>query len=331
MSDDRGSVYKEGDVWIFRASSIGMPLRCLASAASGYDPLPAPEYLLKAAAEGNRYEPIVKDRLRELGLRVTGEQGFVELDVTDTLRLRGHLDGFHVMAPEVDHPDSFGWQTMGLDPDDDLILEVKSMSKNVWAKWMKHGFDGFKRYRWQLAVYMHATKRKALYVCINRDTEALDFRVVDEPPVPWQEIRQHVMMADYHRRQGTLPPCDGTSEYTCSFDYLCDAKSMLLEEVESGSDVLIARLAAEYDEQRKLLKDVKARQDIVRDELLTALGDRDGAVADGWSLTQKVGTRRTLDQEKLVEFLAEHGENLDRFYYNKQNSKPTLTVAHLKG
>jgi hypothetical protein len=324
MSDDRPIVYEENGTLVFRASSIGMPVRCLTAAALGYDPLPAPEYLVKAADAGNEYEGIVKGRLRGQGWTITGEQGSVDVPVSDRIVIRGHLDGWHIFPPGPSAELGFEWATL-VKPGSDLMLEVKSMSDRVFKKWLSQGFAGFDTYAWQISAYMQATGRPALYVVVNRDDdEVFDFRVVEEPPVPWQQIRQKVLLVDYYRGKRQLPECTGHT-YTCPFDYLCDARAMQFEEIEDGSAAMIDRLAAEYDEQRRLLADVKAAQDAVKDQILVALAGRDGVDTGGWRVKLGKVTRRSQDKKALSEYLATQGRKLDEFMAESTHDRLTVT------
>lgn len=324
MSDNRPIVYEENGTLVLRASSIGMPVRCLTAAAKGYDPLPAPEFLTKAAESGNRYERIVKDRLRGEGWAITGEQDYVDVPVSERIVIRGHLDAWHIFPPDISGVLGFEWATL-VAPGSDMMLEVKSMSGRVFDKWLSQGFAGFESYAWQLSVYMRATGRPALYVVVNRDDDAVyDFRVVDVPPVPWQQVRQKAMLVDYWRKRADMPECTGHT-YLCPFDYLCDRRELAFEEIEDGSLPTIDRLAAEYDQQRRLMADVKGRQEAIRSEILVALGGRDGVDTGRWRVKRATVGTKSLDKGALSQYLATVGRKLDEFMEESSHERLTVT------
>jgi len=310
MSDNRPIAYNESGTWIVRASAIGRSARCLAAAMQGYDPLPAPEYLLKAAAAGHQYESIVKDRLvGEMDFEIVGEQGTLEVKVGPNAIVRGHLDAWTIT-----HPD-YG----------DRMLEVKSMSKRVFQKWTRDRFDGFPEYGAQLATYMRGSRKKAIYAVICRDDDYLEVIPVDESPVPWSKLVRKVSIAIKAAESKTLPPCDSTSPYTCPYDYLCDKRPAFPDEIESGTTDVLAQLGEEYDEIRELEAELKSRKAVARDDILTALGDQTKATASGWGFSVIESKRKTMNTRKLRDRL---GDELDSFYDEKTST--TLRVARLK-
>src|SRR3990172_2087138 len=117
MSDDRPMVYAEGDSWVYLASSIGRSIRCLAAARQGYEPLPAPDFLIRAAEAGTALEPVVVAILEQRGYQITDRQATVELQPFEGVIVRGHLDAGFVI-------DLNGWGSM---------LEVKTMSGGGYA------------------------------------------------------------------------------------------------------------------------------------------------------------------------------------------------------
>lgn len=313
MSDDRHIVYKEADgTIVYRASSVGKPLRCLSAARQGYDPLPAPEYLLKAAAAGTAIEPVVKARMRSEGWRVSGEQNEVEVVVEPGVIIRGHLDAVHCFAPG---------------SDDDHGLEVKSMSRRVWDKWQSGRFDNFPSYAAQLTTYMAALNfRPFWYAVICRDDPDL-FEVVEvtDPPADWDAIKRKVSLSERFAQLGILPVCDEPSEYSCPYEFLCDHRDILFAELESGSDDVLLRAVEAYDAARRMRDEVAARLQVARDEVLEVLGDRDAAAVAGWSVKHSDVTSRRLDTKKLH---AELGERLNEFYTESVSKR--LTVTPLK-
>lgn len=309
MSDNRPIAYNENGTWVVRASAIGRSARCLSAAMQGYEPLPAPEYLLKAAEAGHRYEEIVKSRLvDELGYEIVGEQDTLEVKVGPNAIVRGHLDAWTIIHP--DHGDR--------------MLEVKSMSKRVFEKWTRSRFDGFPEYGAQLATYMRGARKKAIYAVICRDDDYLEVIPVDESPVPWSKLVRRVSVAIKNAEAGTLPECDSTSQYTCPYDYLCDKKPAFSDEIESGTTEVLRQLGEEYDEIRELEAEIKSRKAVARADILTALGDETKVHAAGWGFSLTEPMRKTMNTRRLRDRL---GDELDTFYDEKPSQ--TLRVTRL--
>lgn len=333
MSDNRPIVYYDDQIeaWVYRASSAGRSIRCLTAARQGYDPLADPQYLITAAAAGNRYEKIVKDYMRADGWAIVGEQGSMDVEVAPGVVLRGHLDAQHCLQPE-----------RGVRDDTDRMLEVKSMSKRVFADWSKWGFERFPEYATQLSVYMYAEHERrgvpveATYAVVNRDAEVeegeleLDIRTIKKPPVEWTSITQKILLSEWFADQGQLPICDSQSKYSCSYSYLCDKDELLFEEIEDGSEEMLRQLAEEYDAIRKLEGDLKSRKGLVGDEIKVALGKRKKVRIPGWSFSMSSKRNKALDSTLLRKVLNENEIELDD-YYTTTEGNPFLTVRTNKG
>lgn len=313
MSDNRPIVYWDPavDAWVYRISSIGLPLRCLAAARQEYDPLPAPDYLMAAAEAGNRWEPIVVNKLRENGWRISGTQGEVEIEIQSTphrVIVRGHMDGRHAIDPE---------------DGTDRILEVKSMSQRVWEKWHAHRFDDFPTYAAQLTGYMRSQgDRPAVYAVVNRDTGDLDVTRIESPPLDWDEIEHKLIMAERFAELGWLPVCQGGTPYPCSYNYLCDQREIHFAELESADEQTLLHLMQSYEEARRMEAEVKANKESIRDEIVTAMAGKEHVMASGWKASFTKASRRNLDIEALRGRL---GDELDGFY--KTSEYETLRVT----
>lgn len=312
MSDNRPIAYREGERWVFRASSIGKPLRCLLMAMHGYDALPAPDYLARAAEAGNVAEDVVKRLLREQGYTITGEQHTAEIEVMPNVIIRGHTDGWHIRHPDLDGSH---------------LLEVKSMSNNVWDKWARWRFDRFAEYAAQITTYMHAAQRPALYARYNRDTEELSTEVITIPPLNFERdvASKAAVAVKLFESHAPLPHCAG-AEYQCAYSYFCDHRDYLFEEVESGTDTVLTRLAQEYREVLDLEKELSSRKKEVGKELRLAMDKRKKVeTSDGWKITIVTGqSARRLDEDALR---ARMGDTLDKYYIDgKEFTYPKVTA-----
>ena len=158
MSDDRSIAYVEGKNVIYRASGSGTCLTALVAARLGYQPERsqfAQTTLMNAAKEGNLHEDAIVEELKSTyGYRVWGSQDPVEIKVIPHVYLRGHIDGFCIPKGARN----------------DRLLEIKTMSKNRFAKWKRLGSirnkllsDEFMSYAYQISVYMEATKLPCIY------------------------------------------------------------------------------------------------------------------------------------------------------------------------
>ena len=310
MSDDRPIVYREADKWIFRASAVGSSIRELAAAMLGYEPLPAPDYLMAAAAAGNAYELVVKAMLRDQGHRISGEQSQIEIPVGDDAVIRGHLDSWHIVDED----------------NTDRILEIKSMSESVFARWVRSGFDSFPEYAAQVTCYMEgAGGRPAVYATINRDTNQLLTRILDEPPVPFTEVADRVLRAVQAADEGVLPTCDRKSPYMCPYHYLCDFPDVQVEKLQGESESILARLGLQYNQARIAEKLASARKSELAEQIKQTLGSRSHVSAGSWVFNCTELTRKKLNEAALR---GELGARLDEFY--TETSYKRLLVKETK-
>jgi len=300
MADNRTYSYVERGVPIYRASSIGLPLRCLSAARMGETPLEAPEYLRRAAEAGNRYEIIVKDRLAADGYTIGEEQGAVELLVpldgdNGHAIIRGHLDASSITAPG--------------DPVD-RMLEVKSMSDAVFTKWTAHRFDAFPTYAAQLTVYMQAVGKPALYAVVNRDTDEIELIPYDDPPMLFEDLVTKIRSIEALAAQNIMPPCTG-AQYSCAFDYLCDRREIDPSDVPPDDDSLLAAAIQRYEEMRAMGLEYDALKAAARDDVIVALAGRKKADVGEVRVSYATSKRKRLSVKRLRETL---GDAMDSYY-----------------
>lgn len=314
MSDDRAIVYFDPKVeaWVYRASSVGRSLRTLSAARQGYDPLPDPDYLVEAAEAGNRFEVIVKARLRESGYRISGEQGELAVEVMPGVLIRGHLDASHCLAP---------------DDATDRILEVKSMSDRVYRSWIVNGFAGFPEYAAQVTTYMAVEAQRrgsptpipATYAVVNRETNDLDIRQLDTPPADFATLTQRVMLVEQFARMNQLPTCDSTSKYTCPYDYICDRHDIMFEEIEAGTEAMLIDLGNRWTAAHEMVKAAEDKKADITAQIATALGVREELLVDGFTFTNKAPKpRKTLNITRLR---ARLGDELDDYFEESEVRK----------
>lgn len=313
MSDNRPIVYQEGDVVVYRASSVGLPPRCLTLARMEYDPRGAPDYLIAAASAGNLAEIEVKSRLRQSGYEIRGEQSEVEVFVPNTAAIiRGHMDAERCTDPDgTTRP-----------------LEVKSMSNNVWEKWGKYGWDAFPTYAAQATVYAFAMSAPELtYAIINRDTSEL-VTFTTPPPLDINEIFAKVQLVETLNSIGQLPICDNRS-YRCLYDYMCDQRSAKHYEPGTGDDQELIDLATEYRRLAVEVAELDSEKRRVHAELKRAMADTQNRSIGNFTLywTPKLDAppkpKKVLSEVRLR---AELGDRLNDFYDEEEGRKPTLVI-----
>ena len=318
-SDNRPGLYYDESVsaWVYRASFVGRSLRCLAAARQGYDQLPPPDYLVAAAAEGNKYEIVVKAHMRSEGYRISGEQGTAEIEVKPGVLIRGHLDARHCVAPN----------QREVRP-----LEVKSMSQRVFDTWLAWGFEKYPEYAAQITTYMHAVgAQECVYAVVNRGWEGeglqMDIRILKAPPLDIQTIIQKVALAEHFATTSELPVCNSASQYVCPYDYLCDRHEVIFEELEDGSEKMLNHLGNQYQEIKKVEDDLKERKKEIRNEIQLALGSRNKLMIPGYSFSMSTRTSKTLNAAALRQHM---GDEIEQFY-EETESAPFLTVRPRKG
>lgn len=275
MSDNRPSVYIEGDRVVYRASAVGGCLRALVAARLGYTPLPFDDNSELRMAEGNLHEPAIIDRLEEDGYEIDAEQREVELVIGDRIVIRGHIDG----------------------ATSDRVVEAKAMGQDPYGDWLAKGFDGNYRYACQLSTYMAALNLKGLMAVKNRNTGHLHVTEVDEPPVPIALIKARVARVEAIARTGELPDCDVSSTWNCPFRFLHDQKDR--QSVDVIDDDEVDALAAAYDHARLLATQADGMKKTARDHLADAVRDRGKVRTTRWSVSCRPEKKTRVDLNKL--------------------------------
>jgi len=280
MSDNRSIAYQEGKVSIYRASGVGSCLTALVAAKLGYEEDRSKyvsDILTNAAREGNMHEGAVIDTLKsELGWRVRGGQKSIEMKVIPNVIIRGHIDGT-CFPPKMKN---------------ERLLEVKTMSRDRFKKWIGMGPDArtrllsedFESYGWQISAYMHQMGMAAIYTVKNRDSGVLDISEITVPPVDLKTIKKKIIEAEMWFKRGEIPPCTTTSssKFFCPFPYLHEDVSPFGDEPDSElppiSDArtgLILTMAEHYAELAKkvaTMKPIDEERKEVGKKLLTTIG-----------------------------------------------------------
>lgn len=207
-------MYRDGDQWVVRASSITRCQQSLIAAATGMEPLPPPETLQRAFDEGTAGEDQVLRMFCEQGWhgksRATRAEGdawklldptelgsyhqggvsypHVRLELLDddqfTMQIpvggsaviRGHLDG---IAQRI----AVGAGGEVLEMGERAVVEAKLLGPDLFAKVVRGGLlKGFDAYAWQVSLYMAATGLPGWFVAGEKKRWAEDHHLFDPTP-----------------------------------------------------------------------------------------------------------------------------------------------------
>jgi len=185
----------------FRMSSAGKCPRALSAELLDYEAEAKPVWLEQAAEEGRWHEERIITELEQGKVDIPG-YGKVIINVTnrqeeqrleyDSFILLGHNEGKAIYA------DLPSW-----------LLEIKSMSRFEFDRWMKTGFDGFPQYLDQITCYFEATGlSKCLYIVKNRDTGYKDRRIISPAENHINTIVQNLTEVANSVAEGKLFPAE---------------------------------------------------------------------------------------------------------------------------
>lgn len=229
--------------YIYRMSSLGGCVKAIAAAQLGYQPLPTKEETEELFEEGHRLENVVVERLyKEFGITVGRQQQEVNIPISSSVLLQGHIDG----QARANNPPYSGpsWR------DVNKVVEIKSMRPTSFNSLLAHGWEspGFlQKYKWQTSGYMFGTGLELALVVIDSDPEIEDdyerrihFLYQEVPFYSLEEIRARVLTAHQWVVKGELPSACNVNQFSCPFAYLHEDETNLLE------DGQIDTLAREY-------------------------------------------------------------------------------------
>lgn len=305
MSDDRSSVYIEGDRTVFRASALGGCLRALVAARLGYSPLPFDDASELRMGEGNLHEPAILSWLEtEHGWCVGRRQEELEVVVGDRLLIRCHPDGVASRGGE------------------SRVVEAKAMGADPYKRWIAEGWPGFDRYAWQVSVEMLSSGLPGLFVVKNRNTGEHDITGVDEMPIPAARIKARVAQVEAIARRGDFPDCDTAYLWNCPYRFLHDQRELPF--TGTVDDTEVDALAGAYDRARTLATQADTMKKLARDRLADVVRDRKKVRTGAWSVSCSLQKRTTIDMVKLR-------AEVDVTPYEVTSETETIRVTEAKG
>jgi len=311
MSDNRSIAYQEGKVSVYRASGIGSCVTALVAAKAGHEEARsnyAGKILSDAAREGNLHEGAVVDTLiNKYGFRYRGSQDLMEMQIIPRVIIRGHVDGFVIPKGARN----------------ERVLEVKTMSRDRFKKWMGLGdnakerllTDEFEKYAWQISNYMHHYGMEAVYVVKNRDSGKLDMSVIKVPPIDIKTIRKKIIEVEMWHKRDEIPPCQAlpNDQFFCPFPYLHDDDKPFGDEpddedspFDDGARGLLLSMAEHYVDLAKKVATMKPIDDERKDvggKILELIG-KDGpkkSIVGEYAIDRIDNTYSYVDKVGVVE------------------------------
>ncbi len=317
--DNRPIVYRDQGRWVYRASAIGGCPRGVLAARRGYRALPPPGWLADAAEAGHQAEPFALGWLKARGWQISAEQQVVEWPIGTQAVVRGHIDGIgHYQRDRTNR--------------ETRLVEVKSMSENVFDAWRKDGFAAFPKYAAQLTVYMTVLKLPALYVIVRRATGDVVTQMIDSPPISPAGILRRILGMEQQVEGVEWPVCEAQYAGWCAWQYVHEAVDDGGNPVAemAGMDMeQVAALAALYDDQKAVRDQAEQALTGLKKQLVQLVGDKAKLQAGLWSVSTRANTKTKLDEAALFE--ACRGVGIDPALYKSKVTYPDPILIVKKG
>ena len=257
----------------YRASSLGYSLEALVAPHLGYVPVSPPEFIQERFDEGHRLEPIVIEKLRDMGWVIQTTQD--EINAVGDYQIEVELEIIPGVARVVGHLDGLVTDT---DSGDSAILEVKSMAHKSFLAWKNKGWhEGgslIEKYKWQASALMLATGLPHCLVAWDKETEEICFYAVIEPFYTISDIANKLQAAEDAISDGVLP--EGCTDFPCPYFYLHTDKESV--PVAKADEVLEITLASWLDADRAE-KAAKKLKDEYKRLILAQTGTDEAGVA----------------------------------------------------
>lgn len=319
---DKPDVYYEGDKVIYRASSLGSCIRGLVAARIGVKPANViKQQHQQYFDEGHLHEGAVLDRLVREGMNVDngssqeGGQYTVELNVRDNIYIRGHVDGLgNGYIPSLDVTLS-----------DLHVIEVKSMSKDVYEKWLRCGFNEFYRYAIQLTIYMTALQMGGVFVAKNRNSGDMHVTVLDHPPLPLSDITERINKIEDWAELDSFPFCDYPT-FPCKFYLIHDTTNANEDwfEVDEAKDPVLDAVCTEWEKADLLERQAKARKLMAREKVEQLVGIGGKWKKMGWDVKVSEVKSRRINQTAAKYLLETAGVDEDDYMTPSTYTKVTV-------
>lgn len=287
--DNRPSCYIEDGRVIFRASAVGRSSHVLAASAAGVMPASFTERTKGYFHEGNLHEPDIINRVASDGWafsHIGTDQDELLVPVSSRIAIRCHPDGYATATK--DHR----FAVKGTR----CVFEGKAMSKDVFDRWDRRGFDDFWSYAVQFSIEMEGSGLPGLFAVKNRNNGEVRWQVFTTPPIPFAEIRKRLLLVEKGARGGDLNPLkEKCKEFGCQYFFLHDDTGP-----EIVADDVIDGLAEMVDAARDRRKQAETIEKDARDKLSMAMGERKKVATGRWAVTMVEQNRTTYDTKQAM-------------------------------
>jgi hypothetical protein len=283
----------------FRASGIGKCSRALWASLNEISSIAPTERLEVIFAEGHLHEQAVREVLESEGAELSPQEEITLWIIPGVLKIVGHVDG-----------DIINWNQ---------VWENKALGREGFRRFKNVGFDAHPEYPWQIATYMHALDKPALYTIKNRDDGELIRLVIDKPPVSLDDIKAKAIGVFKAYEAGIMPACD-PERFLCSFYFLHDE----LEEdepIQTIEDPYIEAAAGALAEIREQEKYLKEKKDELREDILKL--PHGIHEAGDFRITIKSVTSNRIDYKKMIDA----GLNPDEYKSPSESTRVEIKPA----
>lgn len=326
---------------IFRASALGQCTTAMIALRMGFSAMKPPKSMQDRFNEGHLHEPdIVKRANTEFGVEVFGSQRTVTWWVTDTIGIKGHIDG-EAVGWTVEEIEAAAESDEAFDLFDKphRLFEAKTMSEQAFRWWVEHDWDArwkkYPGYARQFTVYGHATElEQGLYAVKNKESGQVIVEPTPTQIVPLPLIKATVVGVEAHVRQGLPMPdeCKPRKSWPCPVFYVGPCGDDNRDQLEERESEVVTELMVSYQKAKEAETAAKEAKKKARDEIVKHLPEDGGKFDgnDGWkvALTPRKlkGTESVFDEDA---FKSAHPDLHDQFKIKQVEkwSNETLRVT----
>lgn len=318
--NNKPMVHFEDGVWWYRASALGQCTTAMIAVRSGFAAMAPPKKMQDRFNEGHLHEPdIVRRANTEFGLEIFDRQKTVEVMVTDTVGIRGHIDGTALGWLEGEqHPDDYG-----LVPTERRTFEAKTMSGPAFKRWRDMEWDerwrAYPGYAKQLTVYCAALGLTDSIYAV-KDKESGEMLVEPVYGLPWgmTAIKTQILAIEAHVRRGDpIPDSCTVKSWPCPVYYIgpCgeDQRESLGDrekEIVTALGQTLKRASGDKAAAEKVYVDAR---DAIKKHLPD--GGKFNA-ADGWKVTftkRELKGTEPVARFDMTQFAADHPELIEEY------------------